>query len=54
MFKVGDIIRSQDAPSWIGFVQEINITSEMVYVVWFHEQLFTDGWFPSNILERVT
>ena len=54
MFKVGDIIRAKDPPSWVGIVQSIGITKEMVYIIWFNDNLFGNGWFPSNILERVT
>ncbi len=52
-FKIGDIILSEDA-KWYGLIVKQGITDRMVYIVWFHDDAQANGWFPTNIIIKVS
>jgi|APGre2960657373_1045057.scaffolds.fasta_scaffold51809_1 hypothetical protein len=52
-FSIGDIIVSEDA-RWYGLITKQGITDRMVYVVWFHDDMQANGWFPINIIMKVS
>ena len=51
--RIGDIIKSEDA-RWYGLITKHGVTDRMVYVIWFHDDLKANGWFPINILIKVS
>ncbi len=52
-FKIGDIILSEDA-KWYGLIVKQGITDRMVYILWFHDDMQANGWFPTNIIIKVS
>ena len=52
-FKIGDIIFYEDTTLY-GIIVKQDITDRMVYIVWFHDDAQANGWFPTNIIIKVS
>ncbi len=52
-FKVGDIIFYEDTTLY-GLIVKQGITDRMVYILWFHDDTQANGWFPTNIIIKVS
>ena len=52
-FKIGDIIFYEDTTLY-GIIVKQGITNRMVYIEWFHDDTQANGWFPTNIIIKVS
>ena len=52
-FNVGDIIFYKDTTLY-GVIVKQGITNRMVYIEWFHDDMQANGWFPINIIMKVS
>jgi hypothetical protein len=60
-FNIGDIIVSTPRPPtpsedarWYGLITKQGITDRMAYIEWLHDEMQANGWFPTNIIIKVS
>jgi hypothetical protein len=52
-FNVGDIIQYEGSTLY-GIIVKQAVTNRMVYIEWFHDDTQGSGWFPTNIIVKVS